>query len=50
MENKILKVKESIKDLLENYPDISGVSVFISEDRKEVTIAVDVLAKLRDSV
>ena len=50
MEDKILKVKESIKDLLESYPDINRVSVFISEDRKEITIAVDVLAKLRDSI
>jgi len=50
MEEKILKVKEAVKDLLENYPDISGVSVFISDDRKDVTIAVDVLAKLNDIV
>lgn len=48
MEDKILKVKESVKDLLKSYPDISGVSVFIAEDRRDVTIAVDVLAKLVD--
>ena len=48
MEEKILKVKEAVKDLLVSYPDISGVSVFIADDRKEVTIAVDVLAKLRN--
>lgn len=48
MEDKILKVKESVKDLLKSYPDISGVSVFIAEDRKDVTISVDVLTKLVD--
>ena len=48
MEDKILKVEESIKDLLKSYPDISGISVFIAEDRKDVTIAIDVLAKLGD--
>lgn len=48
MEEKILKVKEAIIDLLKNYPDISGVSVFIADDRSDVTIAVDILAKLVD--
>lgn len=48
MEEKILKVKDAVKDLLESYPDISGVSVFITDDRKDVTIGVDVLAKLRE--
>ena len=47
MEDKILKVKQSVIDLLESCPDVSGVSVLISEDR-DVTIAVDVLAKLVD--
>ena len=48
MEEKILKVKEAVIDLLKSYPDISGVSVFIAEDRSDVTIAVDVLGRLID--
>lgn len=50
MEGKILKVKEDVKDLLENYPDISDITILIGEDREDVTISVDILAKLADSV
>ena len=48
MEEKIANVKNAVKDLLNSCPDVTGITVFISEDRKDVTIAVDVLAKLRE--
>lgn len=48
MEEKILKVKEDITDLLKSYPDVCGISVFIDDNREEVTVAVDVLGKLRE--
>lgn len=52
MDEKILKVKEAIVDLLQSYPDISSVDVFINEDtayERSVTVSVDILAKLVDN-
>lgn len=51
MEDKILKVKEAVIDLLESYKDINDITILIDEDingDRNVTISVEMLAKLMD--
>ena len=51
MEDKILKVKDAVVDLLESNKDISDVTIFINENLngdRQVTVSVDILAKLAD--